>query len=186
MADAIGNVQFETLYDIGEAGCRNGFLVGIGLALMISSAVGWVRNRRLPVHSRPAAPFGSGRFTGPGPGVGVLFFGFWTLVAFAATWLPYWSLLRGIRTGQAQTLEGTVTGFQPAPSYKGTERFRLGDREFSYSRYATNQGFHTFAADGAPIANGAHLRIVYIDNHILRLEIERPGVTQASRSAAAR
>jgi hypothetical protein len=30
------------------------------------------------------------------------------------------------------------------------------------------------SADGGPIANGAHVRLLYMNDHILRLEIARP------------
>ena len=165
-------MPFDTVYDIREAGCRDSFLVLIGLALMATTAVAWSRSKtsRTPALALAPRPTWS-----PSPGFGLVFFGFWTFIAFAATWGEYWHLLRGIRTGAAQSIEGIVMSFQPAATEKGTERFSLGGHEFSYSRVATNQGFHTLAADGGPIVDGAHVRILYIGNHILRVEIARAG-----------
>jgi hypothetical protein len=183
------NVQFDTLYDIREAGCRDGFLVLFGIALTLASAIAWIRNRtsdRAPPGPSGWPQFALGQGPPGWPKFALSFFAVWTFVAFGATWAQYWNLLRGVRTGQAQVLEGTVTEFQPAPTYKGTERFRLGDQEFSYSRVATSQGFHTLAADGGPIANGAHVRILHIDNHILRLQLGRTSVTNVSDRTAAR
>lgn len=157
-------MQFETVYDIANAGCRLGYLVLVGLALVIAALVPWLR--RSPPEYPPPANAEWHKW-------GVPFFAVWTLLAFVTTWAQYWSLLRDIRTGRAQELEGVVTDFRAAPDYKGTERFHLGDREFSYSRFATKQGFHTLSADGGPIANGAHVRVLYMNDHILRLEIAR-------------
>jgi hypothetical protein len=67
-------------------------------------------------------------------------------------------------------LVGVVSALEPAPSYKGTERFRVAGRVFSYSRFQTKQGFHTLSADGGPIAPGVCVRLQYLDDHILRLE----------------
>ena len=162
-------MQFDVVYDIREAGCRDGFLALYGLALMLLCGVWWARSRRVQA-TRPAA---AGWPEPPGwPRWGVVFFGVYTLVAFIATWAQYWNLRHDLTEGRAETLEGTVTAFQPAPTYKETESFRVGDHEFSYMRLETSQGFHTLSADGGPVHDGVHVRMVYVGNHILRLEVE--------------
>jgi len=170
-------MQFDLIYDIRAEGCRDGFLAVYGIALMLVCAVAWMRNRRL----RGLHPPTAGWPEPPGwPRWGFAFFGVYTLVAFTATWAQYWNLRRDISEGRAESLEGNVTAFQPAPTYKETESFRVGDQEFSYMRLETSQGFHTLAADGGPIRDGLHVRMLYVGNHILRLEVARP--TESARN----
>jgi hypothetical protein len=158
-------MSFETIYDLREAGCRSGALPLYGLILTVVTAFLWRRQRR--------APRIEGVTSTQWAGYALLFFILFTLMTFFATWAQYWALLDRIDQGEGRTVEGVVTDFVAAPDFKRSERFRIAGREFTYGRYETQQGFHTVRADGGPIAPGVKARILYFNNHILRLEIER-------------
>ena len=151
---------FETLYDIRQVGCRDWFLTPAALLLLILAWVSWRKGTIV-----------AGGGTGPPAGLVPVVFIALTLLSFFATWGQYWTLRQRLERGEALALQGIVSDFQPAPGYKGTERFTLGGQEFSYSRFATQQGFHTLAADGGPVVKGACIRLMHIGNHILRLEV---------------
>ena len=151
----MSSAGFQLVYDIHQAGCRVWFFAPIGLALTIGSLIAW-RSGRATGSVQPAFP--------------ILFFAMLTVVSFVVTWGEYWHLLRARDHGEAQVLVGVVSAFEPAPTYRGTERFRVADHEFSYSRFQTKQGFHRLSADGGPMAQGLCVRLQYIDDHILRLE----------------
>lgn len=159
-------MSFETVYDLREAGCRLGLLPIFGLFLTLAAALLW-RRQRSPALGResPATQWA---------GYALLFFIVFTLMTFFATWAQYWTLLERMERGRAKTLEGFVREFYPASSVKAVERFRVRNRMFSYGRFQTQQGFHTLREDGGPIEQGVNVRILYFNNHILRLEVSAP------------
>jgi hypothetical protein len=155
-------VLFETVYDIRQAGCRDGFLTPVALVLLIWAVVNW----RKAATGMPTGSTSS-------PALMAALFGALTLLTFFVTWGQYWLLLGQLNKDEARQVQGVVRDFRPAPTYKGTEHFSLAGHEFSYSRFETRQGFHTLAADGGPIVNGACVRLLHVDNHILRLEVAK-------------
>jgi len=102
---------------------------------------------------------------------------------FAAATQPWLSnlnhgsdALQAYQKGEYQTVEGTVTHFDPMP-YEGhkTECFSVQDKRFCYSDYLIAPGFRNTASHGGPIRSGLPVRIAYRTtgrhNTILRLEI---------------
>jgi hypothetical protein len=53
------------------------------------------------------------------------------------------------------------------------ERFTVNGVEFSQSDYVVTCGFNDTASHGGPIREGLQVRIHYVDNAILKLEIAR-------------
>ena len=51
------------------------------------------------------------------------------------------------------------------------ESFAVGGHRFSYSDYVVTSGFHNTASHGGPIHDGLDVRVSYLGNLILRLEI---------------
>ena len=148
-------MEFETLYDIQQAGCRYGFvpIVLLGV-LVIALATG-----RRSTHPLAMA----------------LFFAILTAIAYLATWHEYFSLLRGMQAGQAATMTGAVHDFQAAANEKAPESFAVDGQTFTYRNFATKQGFHTLRMDGNPLVDGATVRVTYVGDHILRLEVAARG-----------
>jgi hypothetical protein len=77
-----------------------------------------------------------------------------------------------LRSGHYSVVEGPVTKFVPMP-YTGhaMESFVVGGNRFSYSDYILTPGFHNTASHGGPIHEGLYVRIAYVGNDILRLEV---------------
>jgi len=69
-------------------------------------------------------------------------------------------------------VEGRVTGFVP-PRYKGqsAESFVVGDQRFAYSDDVVTAGFHNSSSHGDPIHEGLYVRVTYLGNLIVRLEV---------------
>lgn len=75
--------------------------------------------------------------------------------------------------GHFETVEGTVGKFHPMP-YRGhdEESFSVNGVDFSYSDFVgTSSCFKQTASHGGPIRDGLRVRIAYVDNCILRLEV---------------
>ena len=159
-------MQFEVIYDIGQAGCRYGFLPMIFAALTAYAAVDWARGKSWTLPGGVVQP-------GYSPTTGCVFFAVITALTFVLTWGSYYSLTRALREGTATALEGIVTQFHRASNPKAHESFVLDGHTFSYSTYALKQGFNTLSLGGSPIADGRYVRLVYRGDHILRLEIRR-------------
>jgi hypothetical protein len=51
------------------------------------------------------------------------------------------------------------------------ESFVVDGKRFSYSDFIVTSGFHNAASHGGPIRAGLYVRVSYIGNVILRLEI---------------
>ena len=96
----------------------------------------------------------------------------WTVVSFAATYTEYHSTATALSVGRFAIVEGPVTDFVPMP-YAGhsDESFVVGGRRFSYSDFVVTSGFHNAASHGGPIREGLYVRVTYLGNLILRLEI---------------
>jgi hypothetical protein len=104
-----------------------------------------------------------------------VFFGFailWTLGTFVATFKEYLRAHYALDTGEYQVAEGQVTDFIPMP-YTGhaNESFCVSDACFSYSDYGATVGFHNSASHGGPIREGLDVRVEYIGNLILKLQV---------------
>lgn len=154
-------MHFETVYDISVAGCRDWFLAPAALVLLLIGAT-------FPVNRDLAEVTGKRPLSRAGA---VAFFGAITLLAFATTWVSYWTLRHDLKDGDVSEVQGLITNLQPAATYKGIERFSAGGRTFSYGRFQVSQGFHTISPDGSPIANGRCVRVVYVGDRILRLSL---------------
>jgi hypothetical protein len=96
----------------------------------------------------------------------------WTFFTFAGTYSGYSSATNALDTGKYSVVEGPVTQFVPMP-YTGhsEESFVVDGKRFSYSDFIVTSGFHNAASHGGPIRAGLYVRVSYIGNVILRLEI---------------
>ena len=89
-----------------------------------------------------------------------------------ATYGEYRHLVAALQNGEAQVVEGIVTDFKPIPPQgHADERFTVAGHTFSYSDYVTTSAFHTTRSYGGPIRAGLRVRVTYVGNSIVRLEI---------------
>jgi hypothetical protein len=97
---------------------------------------------------------------------------FWTLLSFTTTYGEYLTTIFALRGGRCAVVEGRVTEFVPMP-YSGhsEESFTVGGHRFAYSDYVVTTGFHNTSSHGGPIHEGLYVRITYLGNLIVRLEV---------------
>jgi hypothetical protein len=105
----------------------------------------------------------------------------WSFVAFGILWISitfygrfreYITASSALHTRNYQVVEGPVTYYVPMPSDGyGEESFVVNGVSFGYSDNNLTVGFHNTASHGGPIREGLYVRVTYLDNLILRLEI---------------
>jgi hypothetical protein len=105
----------------------------------------------------------------------------WIMVCIAVFWLAwnwvstynlYTSAISALVDGNASVVEGRVSNFKPMP-YGGHqyERFCVESRCFYYSDYASSVGFNNTSSHGGPIKADLPVRVTFVGNAILKLEI---------------
>jgi hypothetical protein len=162
--------QYRVVFDLSQKGFQWWFPAYGLIFAVIGGGISWLgRRRRWP-------PFR--RF------VGYFMIGFaclWSGLAFTTMFPEYLDLRSAYRHGQFSVVEGTVTNFQPMP-YEGhqDECFSVQSETFCYSAYVVTAGFNNSASHGGPIRDGIPIRVSYIDNTIVRLEVRSDAVPSAS------
>lgn len=96
----------------------------------------------------------------------------WTLIAGLGIGFQQYQLRSDYARGDFDVVEGIVENFDPMP-YEGhkSETFTVNGVKFSYSDYRVTPGFNNTASHGGPIREGLSVRISYIGNTILKLEV---------------
>jgi hypothetical protein len=98
----------------------------------------------------------------------------WTLVSFAASYGEYVSLRHALEAGRYSVVEGEVTDFNPMPrNGKGYESFVVSGKRFIFSDSELTAGFNQTTSHGSPIHVGAYVRIAYIGDTVVRLEMAK-------------
>lgn len=102
----------------------------------------------------------------------VVFACIWSVFAFSKTYGEYAGLRSDYRKGRFLVVEGNVTNFHPMP-YEGhqEECFSVQTETFCYSDYVITGGFNNTASHGGPLREGLPVRVSYIGNAIVRLEV---------------
>ena len=161
-------IDYFTYFDVTTAGFKSWqfpafglIFVAIGLLLptLISSGV-----------FRKSSPNMNRWF----PSVFLGFAIFWTLTSFISTFTDYRRAVTAMQKNQAMIVEGLVTNFQPLLK---SESFVVQGVKFKYSDYIITAGFNNMASHGGPISEGLPVRIWYLGDEILRLDIKKPNHT---------
>jgi hypothetical protein len=115
----------------------------------------------------------------------VVFACLWSGFAFSTMFSEYLSLRSEYRKGQFSVVEGRVTNFHPMP-YEGhqDECFSVQAETFCYSDYAITGGFNNAASHGGPIREGLPVRVSYIGNTIVRLEVRSDALPSGAERKA--
>jgi hypothetical protein len=83
-----------------------------------------------------------------------------------------------LKDGHASVVEGLVSDFTPMPvTGHASESFCVERHCFYYSDFDSSIGFHNAASRGGPIKQDLRLRVSFLGNTILRLEVA-PGSAQ--------
>ena len=94
------------------------------------------------------------------------------LATFLGTTRPYDTAAAASPEHRYRVVAGPVTDFVPMP-YTGhqLETFVVGGRKFAYSDYVLTGCFNNTASHGGPIRAGATVRVAFVGNCIVRLEV---------------
>ncbi len=97
----------------------------------------------------------------------------WSGIALYHSLGEYYRLIKARRAGTFYVVEGKVMDFDPL-AYKGhqNESFTVNGKHFEYSDYWITNGFNRTASHGGPIQAGLQVRISYVGNTIIKLEVE--------------
>jgi hypothetical protein len=96
----------------------------------------------------------------------------WLSVATIPMWLEYSKLQNAYRHGAFSTVQGPVEDFHPMPPQgHSTECFSVENQRFCYGDDIMSAGFNSDSAHGGPIRAGLPVRIAYVGNDILKLEV---------------
>jgi len=108
---------------------------------------------------------------------------FWILSVFGMTYTGYSKLVSAYDTGEFEVVEGFITDFRPMPkSGHPQERFSVDGVTFTYSDYNVVPGFNNTKSHGGPIDEGVYVRVSYVGNSIITLEVEPSAMVGKERN----
>ena len=162
-------MEYRTAFDIASAGYKSWPFAAFGLIFIAVGAVMVAARKHLPgwwgKHPRAGSAFA---FTWLG------FAAVWTLVSFFVTYHDYSFASAARKSNRAQIAQGLVTDFKPMPfTGHAMESFCVSGKCFSYSDNVITAGFNNTASHGGPIREGLPVRVTYIGNTILKLEVPK-------------
>ena len=107
----------------------------------------------------------------------------WSCVAFSSMYPNYRDIKKEYLAGEFSVVDGTAENFHPMP-FEGhqDECFTVRGVEFCYSDFIIGRGFNNSTSYGGPIRAGLPVRISYIGNNIVRLEIRSDSVPSPAES----
>lgn len=96
----------------------------------------------------------------------------WTIDAFYSTYSEYLYLIDSVKKGYVEIVEGSVNNFEPMPlgGHK-KEKFCVQNTCFQYSDFNVTNGFNNATVNGGPIKEGLLVRVSYVGDVIVKLEI---------------
>lgn len=164
-------MRYQTVFEMSEKPFDWTFL-GVGLGLTALTALfTFVSVLKL----RAAREEGQDSRVEMGLGLSILCLAFalcWTLFVAYSSWADRARLQKRLRNGEATTVTGIVKDFLPMPpGGHANERFCVRDECFEYSAYSKTMGFNQTQSEGGPIREGLPVRVTYVGNTIVRLEI---------------
>ncbi len=168
--------EYVTVYQISKQSTDWGFALAGGIPLLVGIILIFAKRKFKWEQPHWAMPIFA-------CGFGIL----WLCVAGVSVVHESSNALTVYTRGEYQVVEGVVTNFHPMP-YEGyqDECFSVQDKRFCYSDYMVTPGFHNATSHGGPIRSGLPVRIAYIGNMIVRLDIPKDQVLTPALSAAAR
>jgi len=178
-------MEYQTVFNISTAGYKSGLFVIFGLIFVAASFLILVI-RKNPSFLRHLEFFNKLKLRNPiyynnSKFVKIFIWFFitfsilWTVTMFLSTFLEYGTLISAYNHGQYKIAEGKVTDFVPMP-YEGhaNEKFCVdNDPCFEYSDFEITGGFNNAKSHGGPISEGLNVRVSYVRNIIIKLEVEK-------------
>jgi hypothetical protein len=160
-------MHYQTVFDIATAGYKSWTFPAFGLIFIAIGAVLVASRKSMPgVWSKRPRASNAFAFTFLGFAV------FWTVTSFLSTYGEYSSLSKATVADGRKVVERAVTDFKPMPvAGHAMEKFCVSGACFAYSDYVITGGFNNTSSHGGPIREGLQVRVTYVDNAIVKLEI---------------
>jgi len=160
-------MQYQTVFDITEAGFKSWDFSAFGIIFIVIGILAVLFQDKLPFNNKHP------KFRKIFLYIWLGFAIFWTVTSFASTYYDYYHHSSEYLNGNYQVAEGYVTNFIPMP-YGGhsQESFCVDNYPcFDYSDYGITAGFNNAKSHGGPISEGLPVRVSYIGNTIVKLEV---------------
>jgi hypothetical protein len=156
-------VNYEVIFDTREVNYIGWGLAATALIVILTGIVVVVARRQFD--GRAGAVF-TYLFVG--------LVGLWTVVAWVSTVREYSSAIAALNDGRASVVQGRVSSYEPLPANrKGVERFCVEGKCFYYSDSDNTAGFSTTSSHGGPIALNLPVRVSFVGNTIVKLEVAK-------------
>jgi hypothetical protein len=161
-----GMNSYHVVFDLAAAGYRAWWFSAWGL-LFIAFGIFALRNPKfMPVRGKP-------RFRKVFLIFWTCFACAWTLGSFYSTFSEYRRLQSAYDRHDYQVVEGRVEDFHPLPwALHGVESFSVKGVTFKYATGLVTAGFNHDSGHGGPIREGLQVRVWYVGNAIIHLEVE--------------
>jgi hypothetical protein len=160
-------MTYHTVFDITHVGLKNWY----GTLFFLAFLVIWILVMR---------PIGGQPFWSKRPGAFRVFVtissGFIALLAILDcffTHLHHNNLRREFEEGRFSLVDGVVSEFSPETLGRKRERFCVRGHCFTYSQSLSIPGFNDSNEGGGPIREGLPVRVSYVGEQIVKLEVGR-------------
>lgn len=154
--------EYRVAFDLASAGYKTWWFPTLGL-LFVAVGLGLFR------YQGPARSARARRV------VSVFFIGFsclWMVTSYVGTYLEYRRLRTAYETGHYQVIEGIVEQFRyHTPDQPKDESFSVNGVHFIYDESQVTAAFNQTSGHGGPIREGLAVRVWYVGNAIIRLEV---------------
>jgi hypothetical protein len=160
-------MNYQVVFDVAESGYKGWTFPALGMIFVVIGLFVVVFRNRLPTRGPKWA---ARTFPFVFLGVAVL----WVAATLSSTYGEYLRFRGALREQTAAVVEGKVERFAPmAQSGHALESFCVKDACFRYSDYLVTSAFNKPSSKGGPISEGLQVRVTYLGNAILRLEVAR-------------
>ena len=158
---------YRTVFDVGMSGHQTWSVVLPGLAGMAIGAVMFVSRKSVPGwwgrHPRATTVF---------TGFFLAFVCLLTVLEVVSSYSDHSRLTEALRSGRASVAVGSVSNFKPMPAAgHAMERFCVSAACFEYSDFIITGAFNNTSSHGGPIREGLPVRVTYVGNSIVKLEV---------------
>jgi hypothetical protein len=163
-------MEYQVYYNLQQTGYPSWWIFGVGLLFISVGTIFFLARNNRSFNSM----FESSEFQRKVMPIFAIIFGMLWLGAGALNYSYFAELRNAAQNGKAKVVEGPVKEFVPMP-YEGhaDESFVVNGHRFAYSDYDLTKGFNQTQSHGGPIREGLQVRITYIDDKIIKLEIAK-------------
>ena len=162
-------MDYTVVFDIANAGYKSRSFPAFGLIFVAAGILLVGFRARLPGWSKRSA-IARGIFPYGFLGFAII----WTLATFFGTYRDYRKVSDAVKSNATHVVEGMVTDFRPMPvTGHAMESFCVSGKCFEYSDSVVTAGFNNSTSHGGPIRVNLPVRVTYVGNTIVKLEVAK-------------